>query len=134
MTWHSGLLYQGNPMSKILCALAFVLCTTPALAADRAKPSSAQATYARDRAECMKKDVGERQTCLREAGAALQEAKRGGLTNERADLEKNRLARCDSQPAKDKDECIRRMNEGTTTGSVKEGAVVRELRTVVPAK
>lgn len=116
-------------MSRILCALAFLLCATPALAADKA-----QAAYTRDRAECMKKDAGERETCLREAGAALQESKRGGLTNERAELEKNRLARCDNQPAKDRDECIRRMNEGTTTGSVNEGAVVRELRTAVPAK
>jgi len=116
-------------MSKILCAAAFLFCAVPAFAAD-----SAQATYTRDRAECMKKDAGERETCLREAGAALQESKRGGLTDEKAELEKNRLARCDNQPAQDRGECIRRMNEGTTTGSVKEGAVVRELRTTVPAK
>jgi hypothetical protein len=119
-------------MSKILCAAAFLLCATSVLAADKAR--DAQSVYTRDRAECMKKDAGERETCLREAGAALQESRRGGLTNEKAELEKNRLARCDNQPAQDKDECIRRMNEGTTTGSVKEGAVVRELRTVVPAK
>ena len=121
-------------MSKILCAVAFLVFAAPALAASKAAPSEAQATYNRDRAECMRKDAGQRETCLREAGAALQEAKRGGLTNEKDQLEKNRLARCDSQPAQDRDECIRRMNEGTTTGSVKEGAVVRELRTVVPAK
>jgi hypothetical protein len=123
-------------MTKLLtlCAAALVLSATPALAADKAKISDAQATYNRDRAECMKKTGEDRATCLREAGAALQESKRGGLTNEQAQLEKNRLARCDSQPAKDRDECVRRMNEGTTTGSVKEGAVVRELKTVVPAK
>jgi len=112
-----------------LCALAVSFCSAHALAV-----SDAQATYNRDRADCMKLSAGERPTCLREAGAALQEAKRGGLTNEQAQLEKNRLARCDTQPAQDRDECVRRMNEGTTTGSVKEGAVVRELRTVVPAK
>jgi len=117
-----------------LCAVAALLFATPALAAEKAKPSEAQATYNRDRADCMKKSGEDRATCLREAGAALQESKRGGLTNEQAQLEKNRLARCDNQPAKDRDECVRRMNEGTTSGSVKEGAVVRELRTVVPAK
>ena len=121
-------------MSKILCAVAFLLCATPALAAERAKPSDAQAAYKRDRAECMKKDVGDRATCLQEAGAALQESKRGGLSNEQAQFDSNRLARCDSQPAQDRDECVRRMNEGTSSGSVKEGAVVRELRTTVPAK
>jgi len=138
--------HKGNPMSNTrfhlagssrlaLCAVAFMCCAMPALAADKAKVSSeAQATYNRDRADCMKKSGEDRATCLREAGAALQESKRGGLTNEQAQLEKNRLARCDNQPAKDRDECVRRMNEGTTSGSVKEGAVVRELRTVVPAK
>lgn len=117
-----------------LFAVAFLLCATPALAAERAKSSEAQAAYTRDRAECMKKDREDRATCLREAGAALQESKRGGLSNEQAQFESNRLARCDNQPAKDRDECVRRMNEGTTSGSVKDGAVVRELRTVVPAK
>jgi hypothetical protein len=132
---------EGIPMSKTrfhtagslaLCAVSFLICATPAVAAG--KISEAQATYNRDRADCMKSDVGDRQACLREAGAALQEAKRGGLTNETAQLEKNRLARCDNQPPQDRAECVRRMNEGTVTGSVKSGAVVRELRTVVPAK
>ena len=108
-------------------AVAILLCATPALAADRAKSSEAQAAYARDRAECMKKDREDRATCL-------QEATRGGLSNEQAQFESNRLARCDNQPATDRDECVRRMNEGTTSGSVKDGAVVRELRTVVPGK
>ena len=127
-------LHPASSSRLALCAIAVLLCATPALAADKAKSSEAQATYNRDRAECMKNDGEDRATCLREAGAALQESKRGGLTNEQAQLEKNRLARCDNQPAKDRDECIRRMNEGTTSGSVQGGAVVRELRTVVPAK
>ncbi len=122
------------PKIESVVVSAVLLCASAAFAADKAKMSEAQATYNRDRAACMKSDVGDRNACLREAGAALQESKRGGLTNEEAQLEKNRLARCDSQPAKDREECVRRMNEGTTSGSVKEGAVVRELRTVVPAK
>jgi hypothetical protein len=118
----------------LLALCAALLCATPVLAADGAKVSDAQATYTRDRADCLKM-VGEgRATCLLEAGAAFQESKRGGLTNEQARFEKNRLARCDNQPAKDRDECIRRMNEGTTSGSVQGGAVMRELKTVVPAK
>ena len=115
-------------------AVAILLCATPALAAERAKSPEAQAAYTRDRAECMKKDREDRATCLQEAGAALRESKLGGLSNEQAQFESNRLARCDNQPATDRDECVRRMNEGTTSGSVNEGAVVRELRTVVPAK
>jgi len=34
------------------------------------------------------------------------------------DFEKHRLARCDYQLAADRAECIRRRNEGTTSGSV----------------
>ncbi len=123
-------------MSKVrfLCAAVALSCAMPTLAAESAKASATQSTYARDRAECMKQTGEDRATCLREAGAAAQEAKRGGLTNEQAQFDKNRLARCDNQPAKDRDECVRRMNEGTKTGSVKSGAVVRELKTTVPAK
>ena len=123
-----------NKLRLAFCTIAVSLCALPALAADKAKTSDAQATYNRDRAECMKKQGEDRATCLREAGAALQESKRGGLTNEQAQLEKNRLARCDNQPEKDRGECIRRMNVGTTSGSVESGAVTRELRTVVPSR
>ncbi len=120
--------------TRFLCAAAVLLCATQGFAADRAKSSDTQSTYARDRAECMKQTGEDRATCLREAGAAAKEAKRGGLSSEQAEFDKNRLARCDNQPAKDRDECVRRMNEGTKTGSVKSGAVVRELKTTVPAK
>jgi hypothetical protein len=124
-----------NNWRLAFCAVAISLCAAPALAADKAKATSeAQAAYNRERAECMKKTGDDRATCLREAGAALQESKRGGLTNEQAQLEKNRLARCDNQPEKDRGECIRRMNAGTVSGSVESGAVTRELRTVVPSK
>ena len=117
-----------NPILMLTAACALAFSTL-------APAQGTRSTYAEDRAFCNSgQSSQDRATCLREAGAALQEAKRGGLTNEQAQLEKNRLARCDNQPAKDRDECVRRMNEGTVKGSVKEGAVVRELRTVVPAK
>ncbi len=113
-----------------LCAAALLAYAAPAPAADRAAQSEAEAAYARDRAACMgKPDGDERKTCLREAGAALQESRRDGLTDDAAMFEKNRLARCDYQPAKDRAECIKRMNEGTVTGSVQSGAILRELRT-----
>ena len=67
--------------------------------------------------------------------AALQEAKRGGLSNEQAQFDRNRLARCDNQPPQDRAECVRRMNEGTTSGSVEGGGIYRELVTpVAPSK
>lgn len=117
-----------------LCAVAVSLCATQALAADRAASSEAQATYKRDRAACMS-GTQDRATCLQEAGAALQEAKRGGLSNEQAQFDRNRLLRCDNQPPQDRGECVRRMNEGTTRGSVQGGGIYRELVTpVTPSK
>jgi hypothetical protein len=118
-----------------LC-LAATLLSANAAAADRS--ASAQAQYRNDRAACLNgQSDQDRATCLKEAGAALQEARRGRLDNGRdgeGQFEKNRLLRCDSQPAQDRGDCIRRMNgEGTTSGSVESGGIVRELVTTVPA-
>ena len=113
-----------------LCAASTLLATSMALAAD------AQLIYQRDRAACINGQTGQdRATCLREAGAALQEARRGRLDDGQAQFEQNRLARCDSHPAEDRQACIRWMNgEGFTSGSVAGGGIYRELVTpVVPA-
>jgi hypothetical protein len=119
---------------RILCVAGTLLISTISIAADR---SGAQADYQRDRAACNSGQSGQdRATCLKEAGAALVEARRGGLDDGRGQLEKNRLLRCDSQPPQDRDDCVRRMNgEGTTSGSVEGGGILRELVTpVAPAQ
>jgi len=118
----------------LLCALATVatLLVTTAQAADSSRVSAAQATYRADRAACLRGETSQdRDTCLREAGAALQEARRGGLGTREDNFERNRLARCDHQPPEDRALCVRRMNgEGSTSGSVAGGGVFREL--IVP--
>jgi len=117
-----------------LCAAGTLLSATLASAADRGKQlSSAQAIYQQDRAACMSGQTNQdRATCLREAGAALQEARRGGLDDRQGEYERNRLLRCDSQPAEDRQDCVRRMSgEGTTSGSVAGGGIIRELVTPV---
>lgn len=128
-------------MNLTVSALRFVavgalLSSAMVFAADRGSRSDAEARYQRDRAACINGETHQdRATCLREAGAALQEARRGGLTADASQYERNRLARCDLQPADDREDCIRRMNgEGTVSGSVEGGGIYRELRTIVPAK
>ncbi len=120
------------------CATGVLLYAGLAHAADNSKSSEAQSVYQRDRAACMRGETNqERATCLQEAGAARQEAARGGLAGgEKAQLEANRLRRCDNQPSQDREDCIRRMRgEGTTSGSVQGGGIYRELVTPVePAK
>lgn len=105
-------------------------------AAAGGKLSDAQARYQQDRAACMSGRSNEdRATCMREAGAALQAAKRGRLGDDSGAYEKNRLIRCEALPAGDRDDCVRRMHgEGTVKGSAEEGGTYRELRTTVPAQ
>lgn len=79
---------------------------------------------------------GGKDPALREEGAARAEAKRGllGKDDNPADFERNRLARCDKHTGEDRELCIRRMNgEGTITGSVEGGGILRELHVTVPA-
>ncbi len=79
----------------------------------------------------------DREACLREAGAARQEAQRGGLSTPAAGVEdRNALARCQNQPVADRADCEARIKETgrtSTQGSVLGGGVIRETVTPVPA-
>ena len=119
-----------------LCALA--LSMTSAFAAkDAGRSTSAREAYAQDRQYCLSgRSAQDRQTCLREAGAALQEAQRGTLLREGSEYEQNRFVRCDyHKDPKDREYCIMRMRgEGTVTGSVEGGGLMRELRVIEPVR
>lgn len=120
-----------------LCAAGALMSAAVAVAADRGKLSDAQRAYQKDRAACLSGQTHQdRDTCLREAGAALAEARRGRLDDGEAQFEQNRLARCEKQPPEDREYCVRRMKgEGTTSGSVEGGGIYRELVVpVVPAQ
>jgi hypothetical protein len=114
------------------CLAAGFLGSGTLSAADDVTPAQ---RYQQDRAACTSgRSHQDRQTCLREAGAALQESRRNGLTEpDRATLEQNQLARCGSFQGQERQWCERRMREGTTTGSVEGGGVLRELVVTVPA-
>ena len=117
------------------CAVAALLVAGIAVAAG-GNQSEAQARYQQDRAACISgQSYQDRATCLREAGAALGEAKRGRLGDGQSSYEQNRMIRCDRLTAGDREDCLRRMHgEGTVSGSVESGGVYRELRTTVPAQ
>jgi len=110
----------------VACAAAFGFASASALA----RPNDeAQARYESERAVCLHGQSNQaRATCLKEAGAALQDARRGQLTTgSERDLERNRLARCDAQHGADHDDCVKRMQgAGTTTGSAQSGGMLRE--------
>ena len=115
----------------LLADLLFVLAV-PAWGADNASADALQ-RYEFERARCMSgQSQQDRATCLREAGAALEEAGRGGLATQRGALPRNAIARCDAQPAADRAACVARMRgAGKTEGSVEGGGVIRETETRV---
>ena len=134
-----------NPAStgqKIIPSLGLWACAVGAMlvagmaAAAGGNLSEAQARYQQDRAACISgQSHQDRATCLREAAAAQQQAKRGGIGDDQSSYEQNRLIRCDRLSAGDREDCLRRMHgEGTVSGSVEGGGIYRELRTTVPAQ
>lgn len=113
-----------------------LLFANAAIAADHGNLSGAKVQYEKDRALCLSGQSGQDQkTCLREAGAALSEARRGTLGGESSSYAENALIRCQAQPAEDREACQQRVEgAGTTSGSVSGGGILREYREIeVPA-
>lgn len=118
-------------------ALSIAIAVLPtAWAAGNKEVSQAQQRYNQEKARCMTgQSHQDRTTCLKEAGAALQESKRGGLATQKSGLNANATARCDAQPTADRADCIARIQgAGATSGSVEGGGVIRKTETVIPAK
>jgi hypothetical protein len=117
-------------------AIGALVSASAAVAAESGRTSDIHTRYLQDRTQCMQITSTEaRKTCLREAGAAQTEARRGALNEPQENYEKNRLARCSyyTDP-KERGYCERRMRgEGTVSGSVEEGAILRSLVVTVPA-
>lgn len=121
--------------ARFLLALAAgaILCAT-ANAADVRKKSDAELNYQRERAVCMNGSSNQdRATCLKEAAAALVEARRGQLKEDPTTEKQNALARCNALPKADQADCARRVQDGIVSGSAAEGGIFRETVTTVPA-
>jgi hypothetical protein len=118
-----------------LAGIAAALLLSPVLAANPVAPGSAEARYQQERATCLSgASQQDRSTCLREAGAALAEARRARLDNgeDARALRANALQRCKAQPPQDRDACERlARGEGSVSGSVDGGGVVKEVVTPV---
>lgn len=96
--------------------------------------SDIEARYKEEIQRCQSlTDPEDQRTCRREAGAALQEARRNRL-NEPVNPG-NASARCQRLPADQRADCERLMSDSSavTHGSVSGGGVLRELTITVPA-
>ncbi|AMP04482.1 hypothetical protein GN109_10485 [Collimonas pratensis] len=115
---------------QAVCLTALLaLCMSFSAMAAAGDSASATARYQAERAACNNgRSNQDRATCLKEAGAALAESRRGRLSDNPNADRSNALLRCNALPADDRDACQRRMNgEGTTSGSALEGGISREL-------
>lgn len=110
--------------------------TSSAFAATPARQDNIQARYEQDRAACLGGRSSEDQaTCLREAAAAREDARRGRLEVENANYRRNALERCRVFSGDDAADCRARIEgAGTVSGSVAEGGILRELTKIVPVQ
>lgn len=95
-------------------------------------PADAQARFEHERARCLSGTSGQAQsTCLKEAGAALAEARRGQLNDGGAHYRRNALERCKALSGDEMRDCIARAKGQSTSvsGSVKGGGILRETVT-----
>jgi len=99
-------------------------------------PASAEQRYQQDRANCLAGRTAEsQQTCLKEAGAALQAAREHELKSPApAQLAANERKRCEALSGSDKDDCLKRAAgmDTTVSGSVAAGGDLKETVTVIP--
>ena len=124
-----------------LAGMAAALMLAPAFAAKPAAslpaPGTPEALYQKERAACLDgSSQQERAACLKEAGAALAEARHSRLGNGESarNLRDNALQRCKDVQTVDRDACERMTRgEGTVSGSAASGGVFKELVTIEPA-
>lgn len=99
--------------------------------------SEMQSRYKADMQRCSTMtDAESRRTCQREAGAALQEARRDRLVRDNVNPQANAAARCARLPSVQRADCERLMTDSSAIehGSVSGGGVLRELSITVPVE
>ena len=113
---------------------AVMMVAAPAFAAGNSSKSEIQRTYEKERADCLAGKTGQSQaTCLKEAGAARQEAMRGNLrTASTQELANNAMLRCQRVAEADREDCrMMVMGQGTRDGSVQSGGILTRIERLV---
>ena len=122
-----------TPMALIIAAAGLMPLAASAQSASMAEM---QARYKEDMQRCETlTDPERKQTCRREAGAALQEARHNRLATPQENTAANASERCQSLPMAQHADCERLMSDSSAVqhGSISGGGVIRELTITVPA-
>jgi hypothetical protein len=119
-------------ISFCLSAVVLVVGLNGNAGAADAKGGSIEATYQSDRTICLTGQSNQSEaTCLKEAGAARDAALHQQLDEGNASFEANALRRCAALPPDDKRDCESRIDgEGLVSGSVRDGGLLRETKTI----
>lgn len=118
-------------MRTTAAVLALTACLSAgAMAANPAGTNgdARSSRYQQERAECLSgQSAQSRNDCLRDAGAAREEGARLAPGESNTLYERNARLRCQPLPEEYRQACLARMDgEGTTSGSVPGGGILRE--------
>ncbi len=107
-------------------------------AQSRQELEEAQARFKQEMADCVSGNTSQdKDSCMREARAALSEVKRGVWSRPEKTEAKSEAAarqRCEVHQGQQRHACEARMRgEGNVSGSVEGGGILREITTPVPA-
>lgn len=98
--------------------------------------ASAQEQYRIDVERCRSGQTSQdEKTCLREAGAALQAARRHQLIEGSPSFDHNQRARCEHLTGTEREDCLLLMSDpnAIVQGSVDGGGIIRETTITIPA-
>jgi hypothetical protein len=114
--------YDKSPELLGIALTVAAVCATFSVGANSANapaPTPAEARYQQDRANCLAGKTAENQaTCLKEAAAALQAARRNNLrTPTPTEIAANERKRCEALSGDDKKDCLKRADGIDTTVS-----------------
>ncbi|WP_051516825.1 hypothetical protein [Herbaspirillum sp. RV1423] len=132
---HPTLRKTAAALSLALAGLLVAATAFAAGASGKKNTSELDAQYQREKAVCTSGQSNQdKATCLREAGAAYQQAKQGKLNDgQQAQYRQNALDRCKALPATDQEDCKRRIeNPADVEGSASSGGILRKDVTIVP--
>jgi hypothetical protein len=120
----------------VAVTVAAVFSTFSVGAISATPPTAAEARYQQDRANCLAGKTAEsQQTCLKEAGAALQASREHDLKSpSSAQAAVNERKRCETLSGDDRKDCLKRAAgiDTTVSGSVAGGGDIKETVTVIP--
>ena len=119
-----------NKMKITVAVLAAVLSGS-VFAGDTKGADPSKAQYDAERARCTSGTTGQDQaSCLKSTGAAYDSQKAGKLKDPNTDYRDNAMRRCAALAGADRTDCESRVDgQGTTSGSVKDGGIVKETIT-----